>query len=123
MACRSLLSSLLVGTFACSGPEPVAVTPVTGPAPTANPFAALAPADTSPWSGVVQERLAAGSYSYLAVREGDALRWVAVMGPGQPPGTAVAVHALGMRKDFHSPRLDRDFDELVFATVEPTSKG
>lgn len=83
-----------------------------------SPLHGLAEIDDTTWAGVVEERLEAGSYTYLAVRDASALRWIAVMGPGEAPGRTVQVHALGVRNDFHSARLDRDFDELVFATVK-----
>ena len=104
-------SSLALGLLLACTREP----PPTG----GSPLQGLAPAHEREWHGVVEERLVAGSYSYLAVRDAAALRWVAVMGPGEPPGRTVVVHAMGMRTDFHSARLDRDFAELFFATVQP----
>jgi hypothetical protein len=70
------------------------------------------------FDGVVEERLEAGSYAYLAVRTGDRLRWVATMGEGRPIGARVVVRSMGTRTDFHSRRLDRTFSELVFGVVD-----
>lgn len=67
---------------------------------------------------VVEERLDAGSYSYLALRADDGARlWAVTLGDGAPAGARVAVRSLGMRRDFYSRRLDRSFPELVFAMV------
>lgn len=120
MSSRSLFAALLV-SIACSTREPapeLASAPIL--APPGSPLAGMtAPSgEQARWHGVVDERLAAGGYSYLAVNDGTTQRWVAVMGPGEPAGTAVVVHAFGTKQSFHSPRLDRDFDELVFASVE-----
>lgn len=70
------------------------------------------------FAGVVEQRLAAGSYTYLAVRVGAELRWVATMGPGREAGQRVHVRSMGTRTDFRSRRLDRTFAELVFGIVD-----
>jgi hypothetical protein len=112
---RTLLLSLL-GLACAREPEvPIAAARAAG----GSPLQGLVAIDDATWTGVVEERLDAGSYTYLAVRDQAALRWVAVMGEGEAPGSNVLVHALGVRTDFHSARLDRDFAELVFATVQP----
>lgn len=75
------------------------------------------------FDGVVEERLEAGSYAYLAVRTADArLRWVATMGEGRPLGTHVVVRSMGTRTDFRSRRLDRTFSELVFGVVDDAAR-
>lgn|SRR5689334_18527839 len=111
---RTLLLATVV--LACAGEPDVPV--AAARAPSGSPLQGLAAIDDTTWEGVVEERLEAGSYTYLAVRDASALRWVAVMGEGEAPGRTVQVHALGIRTDFHSARLHRDFDELVFATVQ-----
>jgi hypothetical protein len=68
--------------------------------------------------GRVVERLRAGSYSYLRLKNGDkAERWVATMGAGQPPGAEVRVLIFGEAAKFASPRLSRTFQHLLFGMV------
>ena len=76
-----------------------------------------APRSGDAWTGVVETRLPAGSYTYLAVRDGSGLRWVATTGAGVPIGSSVVVQSFGTRKDFYSRRLDRSLPELEFASV------
>jgi hypothetical protein len=87
-----------------------------------NPFAEVEPPrpDQAELAGAVVERLAAGSYTYLAVSVDDgAPRWVVTMKPGFAVGDRVHVKNMGTRRDFHSKRLGRTFDELVFGVVRP----
>jgi hypothetical protein len=86
-----------------------------------NPLTSLVreAADVSPLIGRVEERIRAGSYAYLAVRDeaGTATHWAVTLGQGAPPGTRVRVRSFGRRKEFYSPRLKRTFPELVFGMV------
>ena len=118
-----LLAALLLG---CEAVAPASARQA-DPAPTAEarptapsiPLAEMTPpaADEKTFAGVVEERLAAGSYTYLAVRTDSALRWVATMGDGAPLGARVQIENMGTRTDFFSRRLDRTFPELVFGVV------
>ncbi|KYF82009.1 hypothetical protein [Sorangium sp. So ce388] len=85
----------------------------------ANPLGQLSrsAADRASVAGRVEERLPAGSYTYVAVRDGEALTWVVTLGDAPPPGTPVQVRSMGRRTDFHSRRLERTFPELVFGIV------
>jgi hypothetical protein len=88
--------------------------------PLGNPLLSLSPAgDHGPLEGRVAERLAAGSYTYLALAvPGRAEpRWVVTLGAGEPRGTQVKVRSFGQRSDFYSRRLQRSFSELVFGIV------
>ncbi|SFE65527.1 hypothetical protein SAMN02745121_05026 [Nannocystis exedens] len=97
---------------AAPGPPPVA------PAPASNPLAGSMRTDPVPLSGVVEERLAAGSYVYLALRGDDgALRWVVLMGAAPAIGASARVVGVGRRENFRSPRLGREFAELHFAVA------
>ncbi|PCC68664.1 hypothetical protein SAMN02745121_05340 [Nannocystis exedens] len=89
------------------------------PATAPNPFiGATAPSAPQQLAGRVEERLVAGSYVYLAVRDRDgALRWAVVLGDAPPLGADVALTSTARRTDFHSPRLGRDFAELHFAVL------
>lgn len=120
---RSLPWSLALLVAACGAAEPpiaktVEATPTNGP-----PLAGIAPvADADrDFEGIVRERLPAGSYLYLAVEHGDRMRWIATTGSDAELGTRVRVQSMGVRHDFHSRRLDRSFDELVFGVVSPAT--
>lgn len=121
---RHLVVTLaLLGACAAEQPEnsrrqaPVAAPPASNPLATAQ-----APAQAeSNFVGVVRERLPAGSYAYLAVDDAGTRRWVATMGAGAPSGTQVQVRAYAVADDFHSRRLDRRFDRVVFGAVEPVA--
>lgn len=68
--------------------------------------------------GTVLERLDAGSYTYLSVGASDGRQtWVVTLGAGAPVGTDVVVRRIGRRSPFHSRRLDRTFEDLVFGIV------
>lgn len=69
--------------------------------------------------GRVNERLDAGSYTYLDLRLGDgSQRWIVVLGKAEAePGQDIEAVAMGSRTDFHSRRLDRTFDRLTFAWI------
>ncbi len=91
-------------------------------AKSANPLSAAgspAPGERG-FEGAVLERLSAGGYTYVAVSDAGVPRWVATLGGAPQTGTQVRVEAFAASTDFHSPRLDRNFDRLLFGTVEPT---
>jgi hypothetical protein len=123
VAC-SLLATL---ALACT-PEGAARRDATGPGPAASPGAGsagnpLQGASTAERGtklrGRVNERLDAGSYTYLDLRLGDgSQRWIVVLGKAQAePGQDIEAVAMGTRTDFHSRRLDRTFDRLTFAWI------
>jgi hypothetical protein len=69
-------------------------------------------------AGTVEERLPAGSYTYLRVRQDDgAGAWTVTLGPGAKVGDRVLVKSFGRQTDFVSGRLHRTFPELVFGVV------
>lgn len=84
-----------------------------------NPLGQLSRAeiDRAPFTGVVEERLPAGSYTYLAVRTDATLVWTVTLGDAPPPGARVKVRSMGSRTGFHSRRLQRTFPTLVFGMV------
>ena len=68
--------------------------------------------------GRVEERLEAGSYTYMKISdEGEGARWLVTMGPGAEPGVHITATSVGLQRGFHSRRLERDFDELHFVTL------
>ena len=92
------------------------------PAAPSNPLVGLRADASAPQrlSGVIEERLAAGSYNYLALRGADGpLRWVVVMGAAPAVGAEIRVRSHGRRRDFVSRRLGRSFAELDFVAIEP----
>jgi hypothetical protein len=132
--------------LACSGPEvilagkdaerhagtPLASSPgendaerPAGAAPHSNPFSthALPPEQRGWLEGWVEERLIAGSYVYLRVRttEPAAVTWVASLAITTPERPHVRILVLGHAKQFHSRRLLRDFEPLLFGAVRAAS--
>jgi len=114
------ITALVLG--ACKGVAPPPPAPVTTQAvpSTTSPMGGLvAPTtDEKSLAGVVTERLAAGSYSYLRLDGGD---WIATTGDPAQVGQRVQVQSFGTREDFESPRLGRRFDRVVFGIVRVTS--
>ena len=75
--------------------------------------------------GRVDQVLSAGSYTYARVTsEAGGQRWVVTSSRGITPGASVEIENMGTRREFHSKRLGRTFDELVFGIVrEPAPVG
>jgi hypothetical protein len=97
-----------------------AAEPGEAPAQT-NPLASLVRSalDKPPLYGRVEERISAGSYTYLRLRTArDELRWTVTMGHGEPEGREVQVRSLGFSPRFYSKRLQRAFPNLVFGIVD-----
>jgi hypothetical protein len=96
------------------------VVPQRTAAATTNPFAQHAlPLSERRWlRGTVDTRLRAGSYVYLRMREenGDAA-WLVSLVATTPEQANVRALVLGQAEHFHSPRLNRSFDPLLFAAV------
>ncbi|WP_437521215.1 hypothetical protein WME79_28635 [Sorangium sp. So ce726] len=129
---RALVAAaLLVGLVAAGGwlvvhpaahPRTHADRNVAGDAPPGSPLGDLSRSlgDLAPVVGIVEERLAAGSYTYLAVRpDGGSPMWAVTLGSGQPVGARVSVRSFGRRTEFTSRRLQRTFPVLVFGVVSP----
>lgn len=119
---RLVVAALLTCLSACTERDPPSIAS-RGPEPTApavvaaTPLAGMTPSDQPIWRGVVVDRLAAGSYTYLRIDVDAHERWVAVVGSGHGVGDRVVVESMGVHRDFHSRRLGRAFDELHFASV------
>ncbi len=123
---RSATASILfiVAMTGCSGgPEAESSGPVTRAvaALRANPLLGATEPTTAErsFAGEVVEQLPAGGYTYVAVDrgQGDAT-WVATMGAGAEVGTRVRVEGFAAQDQFHSRRLARRFDRIVFGVVE-----
>jgi hypothetical protein len=117
------ISLILALTGCWRASEPESSDPPAGAKPVerANPLlAAERPGPTErAFGGQVTERLEAGGYSYLAVDRGSgSWTWVATMGRGAEVGTRVRVEGFAAQDSFHSRRLDRRFERIVFGVVE-----
>lgn len=89
-----------------------------------NPFSEVEPARAGEEQlrGEVLEVLRAGSYTYLSIAcDDESTRWVVTMKRRFSAGARVEVKNMGTRRDFHSKRLGRTFEELVFGVVRPVS--
>ncbi|WP_157596450.1 hypothetical protein [Plesiocystis pacifica] len=77
------------------------------------------------FEATVESVVVAGSYRYLDLRlEGGDRRWAVIAAGAPAVGERVAVDAFGLETNFHSHRLDREFDELLFAALaQPPSPG
>ena len=120
---RGLIAFLFVITLASGtllvGPD----RPIAHAARAENPLTTLVrdAADAAPLTGIVVEKIKAGSYTYVAVStaSGTQPRWAVTLGRGEPLGTRVKVRSFGRRREFYSRRLDRTFPELTFGIVSP----
>jgi hypothetical protein len=85
-----------------------------------NPFVEhVLPSRERRWlHGTVDERLAAGPYVYLRLRESDGSKaWLVSLKATTPNEDHVRALVLGQADHFHSARLKRDFEPLLFAAV------
>ncbi|HEX8703683.1 MAG TPA: hypothetical protein VF815_32905 [Myxococcaceae bacterium] len=74
--------------------------------------------------GHVEERIQAGSYLYLRVRDDatGATHWVATLRATASSASPVQVRVMARAERFTSPKLGRDFAPLLFGAVsEPSS--
>ena len=70
--------------------------------------------------GTVVERVPAGSYLYLRVEQPTGTtHWVATLARTAASGPEVDVTVFARSDHFHSRRLERDFDPLLFGAVSP----
>lgn len=90
------------------------------PSGSENPFQthALAPNARRWLSATIEERVPAGPYVYLRVREQTGqLAWLVALKSLTPDTSDVRALVVGQAEQFHSRRLDRDFQPLLFAAV------
>ena len=74
---------------------------------------AMEVSDVEELEGAVTERLDAGHYTYVRVGED----WAVVFGRLEAKaGDPIALRVQGIKNDFHSRKLGRDFERLYFAT-------
>lgn len=91
-------------------------------APTANPFAQYALATPVETAGLVVERLPAGGYLYLRLRDDAGLEsWVVTLSRTAPSEAQVRVTVFARADTFTSKRLGRTFEPLLFGAVRAPS--
>lgn len=75
------------------------------------------------FEGMVEEVLPAGSYTYFSVRlDSGESRWAVVLGgKEQRDSDRLRFKSFGIRHNFPSPRLNREFDEIYFCSLDSTS--
>jgi hypothetical protein len=67
-----------------------------------------------PNAGIVKEAIPAGNYIYLRVEDAGKETWLALPKRDVPVGAKVRYVDGQMMKNFHSPSMNRDFDEVLF---------
>lgn len=96
------------------------VLPQPTPSASPNPFVENAlPSRERRWlDGTVDERLVAGPYVYLRLRQSDGSEaWLVSLKATTPREAHVRALVLGQAVRFRSARLQRDFEPLLFAAV------
>lgn len=74
--------------------------------------------------GVVRELLPAGPYRYVEVVDAAGQSaWIATLSTSATVGDTVHVQSFGARTDFHSKRLGRTFERLLFGMVKPVERA
>lgn len=112
---RSAEAKLPPAVVASAEPEPE-IEPIPARAPTAD---SVAETDAE-FEGRVREVLLAGSYAYFEVELASGeVRWVVTMDAPPTRGDQVRVEAFGERRNFHSRRLAREFERVLFGEYDP----
>jgi hypothetical protein len=107
----------MVGVALCCG---VASEASEAPKPASNPFVrhALPTGDRHWVAGHVEERVPAGNYVYLRLREPSGSEsWLVSLKATTPTASDVRALVVGRAAHFHSRQLERDFNPLLFAAV------
>ena len=63
----------------------------------------------------VQETMSSGGYTYMKVKNGNNIYWVAMTQRSVKPGDTIKFNEQGWMKNFHSKTLNRTFDNILFA--------
>ena len=63
----------------------------------------------------VQETMSSGGYTYMKVKDGNNIYWVAMTQRNVKPGDTIKFNEQGWMKNFHSKTLNRTFDNILFA--------
>jgi len=106
---RTFEEVLFLGGVMAAGETPLAAPPGHPPVP-ADPSAR----DNLPNVGQVSETIPAGSYTYLHVTQGGEEAWLAIPRRDVPVGAEIRYADGAPMTDFHSPSLNRTFEEVLF---------
>ncbi len=68
-------------------------------------------------SGIIDEVIDGGGYSYINVKKDEKKFWIAVAGSGFKKGQQITFIEEMQMSDFKSKALDRVFDKIIFASV------
>jgi hypothetical protein len=112
-----------IATMCCALLLACEATPDASPS---NPFAANALHKSQRFSfdARVEERMPAGGYLYLHVRDlTGATHWIATLRAFAPASDAVRVRVMARAEHFRSPRLGRDFSPLLFAALSASQRS
>ncbi len=63
----------------------------------------------------VQETMSSGGYTYMKVKDGNNIYWVAMTQRNVKPGDTIKFNEQGWMRNFHSKTLNRTFDNILFA--------
>jgi len=63
----------------------------------------------------VQETMSSGGYTYMKVKDGNNIYWVAMTQRNVKPGDTIKFNEQGWMKNFHSKTLNRTFENILFA--------
>ena len=66
-------------------------------------------------TGVIQETMSSGGYTYMKVQEGKKSHWIAMTQREVKKGDTINYTEQGWMQNFHSKTLDRTFDSILFA--------
>ena len=106
---RTFEEVLFLGGVMMAGETPLAAPPGHPPVP-ADPAAR----DNLPNGGKVSEAIPAGSYTYLHVTQDGTGTWLAIPRRDVPVGAEIRYADGAPMKEFHSPSLNRTFEEVLF---------
>ena len=67
------------------------------------------------FTGVIQEKLSSGGYTYMKVQEGKNNYWIAMTQRDVKVGDTISYTEQGWMKNFHSKTLNRTFENILFA--------
>ena len=63
----------------------------------------------------VQETMSSGGYTYMKVKDGNEIYWIAMTQRSVKPGDTIKFNEQGWMQNFHSKTLNRTFDKILFA--------
>ena len=115
-AVLAVVAALLVIGLFVSGALVATTTPQ---AVAAAPLQTLTYQKPTTLKGIVQRAIHVGGYTYLELECAlDVTCWAVVMGRGADEGADIELNVWATHPSFRSPKLNRTFSPLAFATLE-----